>query len=182
VAGGILLDGAFTMLRKKRVPFGLVFCWMMPFAVFIAWQGLLGLAWGRLPLLAGRENLVGGLSGIGSMTGRLMASRNLFDLFRLMEYAGLVFFGMVTVKALPKSGMARPIKLAWCLALLLPVFLSADIWYNDLGFLRAVSEYMFLGTLVLLGLPRRAGLAVRAVQTAFLLLWLAEFVFRSARI
>ena len=57
------------------------------------------------------------------------------------------------MRALRRSAALLHERAAFVLALILVPFLRSDVWFNFTSFLRAMSEAMVLGLIVLLGRP-----------------------------
>ena len=156
------------LVRRRRRPGTRDLAWVVPGAAFVGWQ-LFGLAaTGTLPMRAdGGDNL--GVPVV-HMVGAIV-----YYLERLTQVGSLVWLGelfvlaVVTLSAawcLHRSRVPLWEKLAWGIAVLVALSLSAGIWYGRANF-RGFEDLYLLSTIVLLGSRRRLWIVAALVAVAW---------------
>lgn len=171
-AAAALVVFIFDLLRRRE-PRVRWHYFAAPLAVFVAWQLALFHNWGELPLFAGRINVGVPLKGF---LGFFRAAATLQTPLERRSFPELVFlacFAACVLYSLRASAATRLESLAWILYCLLALALSRAVWSEDWTYLRALTEFSALGTLVLVGSRARVRLPAFA---ASLLFWLFIFV------
>lgn len=149
---------------------------LVPLAATVAWQAVVRSIWGQWPVLSSNGNL--GLPGVG-IARTILASggdwlaldrAHLLGHFFLLERVLLAAFLVYVAWSLPRSRLPAEIRLGWVLAAVLGI--SASRWEQDVQFVRAASEAVTVGILVLLARgprvarPALAGVAATSVAVA----------------
>lgn len=156
------------LVRRRRRPGTRDLAWVIPGAAFVGWQ-LFGLAaTGTLPMRAdGGDNLA---VPVVHMVGAIV-----YYLERLTQVGSLVWLGELFVLAVVTlsaawclRGSRIPLweKLAWGIAVLVALSLSAGIWYGRANF-RGFEDLYLLSTIVLLGSRRRLWVVAALVAVAW---------------
>jgi hypothetical protein len=133
---------------KRTVP---LFVWIVPIGLQGAWQAALSVVWGSLS--ADPHNtltpipLAGPVALIASIVERWDWIRGVW----LVEIALLALTAALALACLRSSVASHVEKAALVLAVLLSAFLSSNIWVEDWGFMRALSEFYALAAIVVLG-------------------------------
>lgn len=146
VAGSALLR---DLRARARRPSSLALA--APFAVALAWQGVLALRWGRLPVGEGTSSF--GPPFVG-MLGAIVRNQQIPPVELAVWLAQLAVLAAIiglTLVALRVGAGRGPLALAWLAYLALNVFYEGDIWSNPAGFLRADLELSLLGIALVLG-------------------------------
>jgi hypothetical protein len=143
----------------------------VPCALFAVWQVVLFGNWGALPIHASNEaNL--GIPLVGPAWFALNTLRT-FQRPAIIELLFLIIFSAGVLYHLRSSFTSPLEKLAPIAFAALAVSLGRAVWTEDWTFLRAVSQFCVLGTIVLMGARSRS----RAFVFAFSgLCWLYLFV------
>src|SRR5207248_2931377 len=124
----------------------------VPLAAFAVWQIFLGTRWGALPLLSAGGRDIGPVP----FYGLIRAAVHWFDrgarvvTWNLIFSAASLAFLAIVVRAVKRSAALLHERAAFILALILVPFLRSDVWFNFTSFLRALSEAMLLGLMILL--------------------------------
>lgn len=156
------------LVRRRRRPGTRDLAWVIPGAAFVGWQ-LFGLAaTGTLPMRAdGGDNLA---VPVVHMVGAIV-----YYLERLTQVGSLVWLGELFVLAVVTlsaawclHGSRIPLweKLAWGIAVLVALSLSAGIWYGRANF-RGFEDLYLLSVIVLLGSRRRLWIVAALVAVAW---------------
>lgn len=143
----------------------------VPIAVFTVWQVLLFYNWGKFPIFAsGEANF--GIPFVAPAAFALHALRtlqrpNIVELFYLVGFAFAVFYFL-------RSTAASTLEIFGALLFAaLAVSLGRVVWTEDWTFLRAVSQFCVLGTIVVIGAKPKSRAFVFAFSGLF---WLYLFV------
>jgi hypothetical protein len=143
----------------------------VPMAVFAVWQLGLFYNWGKFPIFASSEANFGipfvAPAAFALHTLRTLQRPNTIELFFLAGFAFAVFYYL-------RSTAASMLEISAALLFaVLAVSLGRVVWTEDWTFLRAVSQFCVLGTIILIGAKTKS----RAFVFAFSgLCWLYLFV------
>jgi hypothetical protein len=146
----------------------------VPIATYVAWQGLLWWRWQSLPFRGNSGNIGLPLAGLAQYVGRLAPWSRPADAVWLLEMLALVMFGLGVLAALRERRSPLWLCLAWLLYSLLLACLGTSVWGEDIGSLRAITEWYVLGTVLLMrssAKPRLLFVAPSLVLMAWM--WLA---------
>ena len=131
-------------------------CWIVPGAVFLAWQLTARLATGSWPLLtSGQKNLDFPLAGL------LQGLRHYLS--RLPSTAALLWFGELFILLVVVAAAAMALRTttarlyertAWLAYGVVALTLAPGIWLGDVGF-RSLDDLYVFSCIVLLSSPRR---------------------------
>lgn len=156
--------------QSRRVKW---YYWAAPLATFFIWQLILFYNWGEFPVLAGKINI--GTPFVGFINLLIYASayqtplqrRVLPELIFLICFAASVFYCL-------RSTLASLYEIfSLLLYAILILFLSQAIWVEDWTFLRVVTEFCLIGTLVLIGNKSKVRFPVFGCSLIF---WLFLFI------
>ena len=151
-----LLVAAYLLRREGSPSWRTVLaCALVPLAAYIAWQIFLGIRWEAAPVFSAGGHDLGPVPFYGLIRaavkwvgrGARVVTWNV-----IFSVASLGFL-VVALRALRRSAALLHERAAFVLALILVPFLRSDVWFNFTSFLRAMSEAMVLGLIVLLGRP-----------------------------
>ncbi len=171
VAVGALLAYVATWSRRDGALREGTMMWgyfAAPVAVILFWQTALFYNWGAFPVSGGGGSIGVPFAGFVSF---LLETAQLQTRQMSVWFVELVFiigFVVVTLLALRLTVAPRYVAIAWALYFALGASLTRDIWNEDWGFLRALSEFYLFGALVVIG----AGTKLRTTLfVGALLLW-----------
>ena len=125
------------------------FVYLAPLAVFALWQIFVRWFWKDVP------NLIAGESLVLPLAGFLSALRTLWlagDTVGIGLYALVLALGIGVLTVLRRSPAPGYFKLGWLLYAGLALMMSVDVWVKFNGYLRGLSEWYFLGVLIVLPL------------------------------
>jgi hypothetical protein len=128
------------------------YVYLLPIGVFAAWQVFVLLFWRGVPNLVQGESLVFPLSGFVSA---LASCWQRGDIFGILMLAAVVGLGITVLFLVWRSPAPVSVKLAWLAYSAMAVMLSFDVWAKFNGYLRGLSEWYFLGFLILLPVMAR---------------------------
>jgi hypothetical protein len=152
------------LLNGRRAPLWIP---VMPLSVFAAFQVYLWVHWGRPgPLNTGKGDL--GVPILGMVHGFTQwATRPLSIRFDNVAFAALsVLVLMSGAMSFRHSAALLHERLAFIASLLLVLCLQSPIWFHYASFLRALSESVALGLIMILGDARRTLVGTSAAATA----------------
>lgn len=164
------LVGVVELVRRRRRPGTWDLAWAIPGVAFVGWQ-LVGLAaTGVLPMRAdsGDNLAVPVVHMVGAIVYYLERLAHVGPLIWLGE---LFVLGVVTLSAawcVARSQVPIWEKVAWGIALLVALCLSAGIWYGRANF-RGFEDLYLLSVIVLLGSRRRLWIVAALVALAWVL-------------
>jgi hypothetical protein len=171
----LILAVALAIAHLRSQPRRYVF--LIPIAVYAAWQVILTLHWGVSPLQAGAQPFTLPFTEYLQV---LYESRSLRRLHRL-HFSQALYLGIVvllTVVSWRKATAVPGTRLAWLLYLALASILGPDIWAEDVGYMRILSDLMVVSGTLLLGASvrvRSAWLVTTLVLWYYLAAHLVEY-------
>ena len=123
----------------------------LPMLVFVCWQGILFYHWGASPH-GGTSNRLLGLPLAGPAALLLEASKFETSFHRrcFAELVFLLIFALGVLYHLRATAILRVLVISCLLFGALAVSLNREVWIEDWGFFRAVSQFCALGTVVLI--------------------------------
>jgi len=172
VAGAAMLSYIVGRLRGKKECVGWPY-FTLPIVTFLIWQTALLFNWQELPVLAGKMNI--GIPFSGFIGFLLDASTFQTPLQRrsFPELLLLIVFASGVIWSLRSSAAAPHEVLPWFFYVALALSLSRVIWVEDWAYLRAISEFCVLGTIIVIA----AGSRTKAmILGSVSILWLFIFV------
>jgi hypothetical protein len=122
------------------------YLYLLPIGVFIVWQAFLLWFWRDVPNISSTESFAFPLAGF--LTA-FTASWQRGDFFGLLILIIQVAFGLVVLFSLRSSPTPVYFKLAWVLYSAMALIMSFDVWAKFNGYLRGLSEWYFLGCLII---------------------------------
>ena len=143
---GLLVAALMTRRRTYLM------CTLVPLASFAAWQIFLGTRWGMPPLLSAGGRDIGPVP----FYGLVRAAAHWFDRGARVVTWNMIFvttslgFLVMALRALKRRAALLHERAAFILTLVLVPFLRSDVWFNFTSFLRALSEAMVLGLMMVL--------------------------------
>ncbi|MGH3151531.1 MAG: AZOBR_p60025 family cell surface glycopolymer formation protein [Streptosporangiaceae bacterium] len=135
--------------------------WVVPSAVFVAWQVLVKAATGSIPLLAdGGRNagapFIAPLKALKTALAHLSVQHfDLYDLW-LLEVAVLALLSVAALTALRSTSAPVHERLAFVLYLVEICVVTPSTWSSTDADLRSFVEVYLLALIILLGAPRRS--------------------------
>lgn len=142
----------------------------IPLACFMAWQIVLWSKWGRLPVLAGGQNL--GFPGLGLLTF-VRSLETGYSMHRVwgIELALVAFISAIVVLVALRDPKAPDFhKLAWLGYAMLALSLTARVWVEDIAFMRAMSELYLFG-LILIVATVHSSLVAAVAASSIVAVW-----------
>jgi hypothetical protein len=122
-----------------------------PIAVFALWQFVQFRIWGEFPVLAsGNNNLA--LPFVGPARAFLDAAifQRPLQIRKSAELVFLLGFGVTVVSQLRSTNATRHEVFSWLLITVLVISLGAGVWIEDWSFVRVLSVFYILGTVILI--------------------------------
>lgn len=150
--------------------------YVVPITAWFIWQLLWLRVWGQFPVLAGPPNLGLPLSGFVRFLQFASARTTLFQQLAFTELCFIILFAIAVVNALRSTIASSYEKFTWFLYVGLATLLTGAVWVEDWAFLRILSEFYVLGTVILIGSQSRLKIPVFAYA---LILWLFLAVDRA---
>jgi hypothetical protein len=127
----------------------------VPVSCFAAWQLFLRLRWGAFPIESGKGSTGLPLSAVSKQLWADLGSGTLSGLRRSLEIV-LVLVFLAWALGQVRRGSLRPYEsLALIVYGALAIVLARDVWSEDWGFLRVLSEAVALAVLVVVSRPGR---------------------------
>ncbi len=175
VVAGVALVAARDVLLRRRRPGRADLAFILPVALYAAWQAVGWAVYGSIPLRSdGENNLTYPFVSVAEALShnlRLLPSEH--AAVWLVELAALLTVVVVAGLTLPRA-RARPAeKSAWVVAALLAVFLTRTLWDTHADF-RGFEDLYVLSAVVLLDSDR----SLRALAVLVGVLWVVTFVHR----
>jgi hypothetical protein len=165
----LLLAVALAIAHLRSQPRRYVF--LIPIAIYAAWQVILTLHWGTSPLQAGAQPFTLPFTEYAQVLYENRSFRRLARLhFSQALYLGIVV--ILTVISWRRSPAIPGTRTAWLFYLALASVLGPDIWAEDVGYMRILSDLLMVSGTLLLGGSVRVR-AVWLVTTGVLWYYLA---------
>jgi hypothetical protein len=177
VAAAFAITRIAAIVRRRARPGRPDAAWVLPAAGFAAWQAIVYLVRGQLPLSADAgANLSAPLVAVVNAVVHYLqtgGSRGYIAFAELVVMAAVVVLAAASYRT---STVPVHEKVAWLLSLALAIMLSKQVWegYDDF---RVVAELMVLSMLVLLGSNRRLRVPIAAASGAWVVVaahWLVR--------
>jgi hypothetical protein len=144
----LILAVALAIAHLRSHPRRYVF--LVPIAVYAAWQVILTLHWGVSPLQAGAQPFTLPFTEYLQVLYENRSFRRLHRLhFSQAFYLGIIV--TLTLASWRRSPSIPGTRLAWLLYLALASVLGPDVWAEDVGYMRILSDLLVLSGTVLLG-------------------------------
>jgi hypothetical protein len=172
VAGAAMLSYVVCRVGGRKEYIGWQY-FTLPIVTFLIWQTALLYNWRELPVLAGKMNI--GIPFSGFISFFLDASTFQTPLQRrsFPELILLIVFAFGVVWRLRSSAAAAHEALSWFFYVALALSLSRVIWVEDWAYLRAISEFCVLGTIIVIGASSRTKAVILG---SYSILWLFIFL------
>lgn len=122
------------------------YLYLFPLLVFFAWQVFLRWFWKGVPDLTSGENLSIPLAGF---LRAISSSWQRGDSFGVFLLCCTTVFGLFVLLSIKSSSASNYLKLAWLLYSAMALMMSFDVWAKFNGYLRGLSEWYFLGCLII---------------------------------
>lgn len=171
IAVGAMLVYAFEAWsgRKRTIKW---YYFFSPFAVFMVWQTTLFYNWGAFPISGGGGSIGAPFAGfVGFLLEAAKCQTHQMCVW-FVELVFLIAFAALVIYCLRSTAAPRYVVSGWLLYFALNASLTRDIWIEDWGFLRALSEFYVLGALAITGAGAKSRAAL-IVGSLFLWLFLA---------
>ncbi|HEV7215183.1 MAG TPA: hypothetical protein VGP33_08650 [Chloroflexota bacterium] len=147
----VALAMAWVFDRLRRAPLlypARVFT--APLAAYLVWQGLLWSRWHGLPFRGNGGNIGIPGAGFAEILHRLAPPTGPADAIWLLEIAALAIVGLGVLAVWRDRRAPDWLRAAWLLNCLLVACLGASVWVEDIGFLRALTDWYVVGTVLLI--------------------------------
>ncbi len=144
----------------------------LPILSWLIWQLNMLRVWGQIPFLAGSENLGIPFQGFLGLWKMAIIQATPYPLLTFIELCFLSLFALSALYSMRSTIASSFEKLSWLLYVGLALLLTNVVWVEDWAFLRVLSEFYILGTIIILGSPLRIKILVFALA---LVLWLSVF-------
>ncbi|MBU2540870.1 MAG: hypothetical protein KJ593_03110 [Candidatus Omnitrophica bacterium] len=142
---------------------------VIPIVSYFGWQLFLFLKWAEWPFPVSSYNF--GLPLLGIIN--FFKDRERIDLLvYFSELCFIVAFAISVLKSLGSTVATKHEKLSWLLYAIPLLFASRDFWAEDWGFLRFLSEFYIIGSLIILGSKFKLKLLIFVCSLVF---WLYLF-------
>jgi hypothetical protein len=170
-AVALFVVSLYRLFRKQAAAPVLSFA--VPLVVWLVWQIVLTAWWGVAPVKGGAPAWSVPFVELGRLIGVSLTRTTHVQRLYLAECLYLVAIIVLVLVAWRVSKVTSEWRLAWCLYLILGSILQHEVWQEDFGFLRVLSEWFIVSNLILMASTPRIRFAGAAV-TAGLWLYLAH--------
>jgi hypothetical protein len=162
-----------TVIHEERRP---AREFVLPAAVFVAWQLFLYARWHHLPILNNPNATDPPFVGFSRGLSDFISARGYLS---VIEMTLLVTFAVLVLTMIRKPPAAASLRAAALLAVILVIVLDHTVWEDHAHFLRAFTETYVLGTLVAMrSLTNRAMARMATLVTAIWIPVVALFIRR----
>jgi hypothetical protein len=169
VAGVAVFGGDSSNGSSRRNRYWL----MIPLCAYAGMQILLWMRWGLLPVMEGSGDLGAPLGGVLYFLRTNWPAQESQQLRSLAQFGFILGVGGLAGYALASTIAGKEIACAWAAYVGLMISLTAEIWIEDVAFLRAYTECYVLSALLIVGAVR-FGTALRfTLAVALVLTWFA---------
>jgi len=148
VAIGGLLSYVFVK-RQAKDKFFLFFAFG-PIFIYALWRVWLTYNWTSFPFSSGFKVVGLPFVGVSQFLQRIMLPTNQYQWVLLIELILILIFTLAILSVLHRSTARTYIKVSWVLYLSLAVSLAQFMWNHDWAFLRVLSEFYVLGSVIFL--------------------------------
>lgn len=149
-----------------------------PLAAYFLWQVILYLNWRATPLPVSRGDLGLPFAGVTSFFLEIAQLRTDHEITFFFELLFLIGFALSALYHLRSTAASLHEVVSWLLYVSLSLFWSRYIWNNDVDFLRALSEFYVLGTLLMIGSRLKVKNLIMGSFAAFWLYRYLRFIVR----
>jgi len=131
--------------------------YLAPLAAYIVWQLHLASVWGNTPLAANKSSLSIPLAGLcQSLLSAIPPTQDFHQGLLLFHILCITLFALMVIRSLTREDILSPHGIAWLGYLLLVASFSANfLWSNDWNYIRGLSEFCIIGSLLLIKSPYR---------------------------
>ena len=150
LAAAFVIFWLFDQLRGKRHQIAQALTFILPFAVFVSWQIVLRLRWQHFGVATAPVLLT---TPFASLT-RYIASISPLSFppqrLGLLELCFLAFFIVCVAACFRSTPTVSPVRLAWLVYIMLPIFLAWSVWWEHWSFMRVFTEAYIIGLWIVL--------------------------------
>jgi hypothetical protein len=157
----------YRLFKKQAAAPALSFA--VPLVVWLIWQIVLTSWWGVAPVRGGAPAWSVPFVELGRLIGASLTRKTHVQRLYLAECVYVVAIIVLVLIAWRRSKINPEWRLAWCLYLVLGSILQHEVWQEDFGFLRVLSEWFIAGNLILLASTPRIRFAASAATVG---LWI----------
>lgn len=143
-----------------------------PLAAYLAWQGILWSRWHSLSFRSSGGSIGLPLAGFAEILHRLAPGTRPADAIWLLEIVALAVFALGVLTTLRDRHAPDWLRLAWLVYSLLVACLGAPVWVEDLGFLRALTDWYVVGAVLLIMGARAKTTVLFFTPTLALWVWM----------
>ena len=130
---------------------------LVPMIVQGAWEIVLWARWGKIPLSQAKLVDQGApFLGFYRAVRDALRFKTALNVFHLVLLITIVFFTVMVARELRHSLSPLHERVAWVFTAVAMPFYSGGIWFHHWGYMRALSEFLVLGVLIVLGSKRAA--------------------------
>ncbi len=144
----------------------------IPVFSYCAWQSLLFLNWHQFPVFSSSNQLGLPFLGLIDFVLSTLSLKTIPQAFLLGEFLFVIVFTFCVAHSFGSATAWRHEKYSWIAYGALMVILTDAIWFEDWGFLRALSDFYILGWVIILSSKSKGRIPVFACSLA---LWVAVF-------
>jgi len=161
---------AIVWAWKKSVP---AITFAIPIGVYVVWQAILAMIWGRLPVVAGAPATALPFSEFAKFLAAAAPRRIQLQRLNFMECIYLALLVILAVIAWKRSAIEW--RIAWTGYLAIAAIMPHTIWIEDFGFLRIFAD-LFIVTAVLIVASNAYARWIALIASAVLWFHLAQHI------
>jgi hypothetical protein len=127
----------------------------VPGGVWVVWTVINRLKWGHLPAGDNRQALGIPFMGLRDFLVETWPLDTVHKIIWVLEILSILALAVAAARCAWNRSAPRPILFAWCLYATLASALYFEIWREDWGFMRILTEFFAMSVLVILTGPNR---------------------------
>lgn len=135
--------GMFIFHPKRKL-------FLIPLATFVIWQVILSLTWGQAPIFSASGIFGKPFEAFVQFFLSTLSFSSRFQKISFIQICFLIVFISSTLLALKLSIVNKAIKISYCFYLIMALFYTNHFWVEDISFMRALSEMVILGMLIII--------------------------------
>ena len=153
IPASLALTRLLALVRRQTRPGMVDLAWAVPLLVWVGWQAVCAVRYGRPPFLS-----PGGIAGVPlvavvSAAARWITHPGVVSTLQLLQLTTLVVMVVLALGVLRTSRALPAERVGFVVAIVLMLSLSGRVWTDDPAVFRIMVDAWVLGAIVLLGSP-----------------------------
>lgn len=162
-----------TVVKKKSDN---KYLFIIPLIGYLIWIFILYSRWKNLPFIEGSQNFTFPFHGIKNYISSLIPPQNDLEKLWLVEIIFVLIFSLCTLFCIKFSSVENFVKVVFIIYFLMMIHYSETIWVEDWAFLRAITEMVIFGWLILLNTPKSFNIIKLPVFMFEIFVWSTLFL------